>query len=315
LYVVYDYEAVVPQTVTGPVNNVPAPPTPTAPPPAPSVSKPQPLGPMAYGAVRFAVPEGAETELTLHLLSKQNTTPGSVDPSVGTLFGCLVSTPGWPAAQNGRYDQGPKWDCSTADQADFSGDAIVFNFPSSMVQNGAIDVAIIGAGTQPFQMSIDKPVDSSIVVTNADELLGDVALDEAAITDDATFEDPIAAFDAGAETFDSSFTGEIAYSSDEGVLASVPAGASKPRPQVALNAGSIVNPFSPDASRAERIMAVAVLLIMGTGLWWVGGMPMRQPRLLGSLGNGRNDDAPVAASPGGIGRFARLRSGRPPRLF
>jgi hypothetical protein len=81
-----------------------------------------------------------------------------------------------------------------------------------------------------------------------------------------------------------------------------------------LNAGRIVNPFSPDASRADRMMAVGILLLMGTGLWWVGGMPLRGPRLLGSLGHGRATDEPPVSN-GGIGRFARLRTGRPPRLF
>ena len=62
------------------------------------------------------------------------------------------------------------------------------------------------------------------------------------------------------------------------------------------------------------MMAVALLLALAGGLWWVGGKPVRAPRLLGSLGAGSDVvDEPVAT--GGIGRFARQRAGRAPRLF
>jgi hypothetical protein len=321
LYVVYDYEAVAPGAVTGPVNNAPTPPTlPPAPStvPAPTVAQPHPLGPTAYGAVRFTVPDGAETELTLHIVSKQNTTPGGQDLSTaGIVFGCLVSTPGWAAAQNGRYDQAPKYDCSSANQGTISGDAVTFTFPSGMVQDGTLDVAIVGSGTQPFQMALDKPTDSSVVVTNADALASDVVTADAALpSPDATFEDPAAAsIDTASVPLDTGLTSDVPLTADQSALPSVSVGGTRTRPQIAVNAGRIVNPFSPDASRADRIMAVAILLLMGTGLWWVGGLPMRGPRLLGSLGGGRTTEADDAVAPGGIGRFVRARTGRPPRLF
>ena len=66
-------------------------------------------------------------------------------------------------------------------------------------------------------------------------------------------------------------------------------------------------------------MAVSVLLTMGVALWYVGGQPSRAPRLLGSLGSASAAPAaaPIGASPirsGGIGRFAKPRSGPPRRL-
>jgi hypothetical protein len=312
IYVAYDYQA-APPTATGPLGNAPAPPAGT----------PQPLGPSAYGAVRFVVPDGAETELSLRFLSKQSSSPGGQDLSVGTLFGCAVTTPGWAGVQNGRYDQAPGYDCTSADQADVVGDTLVFDFPAGMVVNGLLDVAIVGAGDRPFQMAVDRPVDASLVVTNAADI---VSTTDDVVSEDVTYEDPIASYeDATAELpLEPSYTGgDVAFSTDEAQLPSVAAPSVRPRIETAVPAGQVKNPLGPDASRSERMMAVGMLLLMGLALWWVGGRPVRAPQLLGSLGNGTTGAVPpagddgeqVVAPVGGIGRFIRPRTGKPPRLY
>jgi hypothetical protein len=317
LYVAYDYEAVPNQTaVSGPISNAPLPPSPGGAPEPPKV-----LGPSAYGAVRFVVPDGAETQLTLEFLSKQSSTPGGQDPSVGVVLGCAVTTPGWASIQNGRYDQAPGYDCSSADQADVVGDSLVFDFPARMVQNGILDVAVVGAGDRPFQMAFDKPVDASLAVTNAEEL---ASTTEDVAYEDVVVEDPLLAYDEALTEipYESDFAGDVAFTTDEAMQPSPAAPVSRPRPEVALPAGRVRNPLGPDATRGQRIMAVGLLLAMGLALWWVGGRPVRGPQLLGSLGAG--GAAPVAgdgpdeqqAEPvRGIGRFVRPRSGKPPRLF
>jgi hypothetical protein len=136
------------------------------------------------------------------------------------------------------------------------------------------------------------------------------------VVEDFTFEDPRTSFEAALAPLppDTGFVSDLSFAPAEtGALApSVPV--ARPLPRQAVQAGRVVNPFSPDASRGERIMAVAVLLGLGAGLFWVGGAPVRPPRLLGSLGAGQVvDETPV--SKGGIGRFARPRHGTPPRLF
>jgi hypothetical protein len=75
-------------------------------------------------------------------------------------------------------------------------------------------------------------------------------------------------------------------------------------------------PFLFPDTRVERIMAVSLLLFMAFALWWYGGgSPVRGPRLLGAAA-GRNGTtpAPALATLRGVGRFARERLGRPPRL-
>lgn len=335
IYVAYDADAVVPGTVTGPVSNLPAlPGTPQPPAPAPTVSgPPQPLGPTALGAVRFAVPEGTDGQLTLKVLSRSTTTPGGTDPTVGKLFACLVTTPGWLAAQNARYDQGPKYDCTTADQGDFQGDAVIFDLGPQFVQNSMIDVAIVPAGSdpvnggdRPFQMALAAPTDDSLAILNAADLVEATA--EPFSEDFESFDDPAAGFGdesfGGTEDFTETFTEDITFgetfagSDSFGSLASAPVARPRVgRPQVAVPAGNIVaNPFRKDASRGERTLAVLLLLAIAGGLWWVGGQQVRAPRLLGSLGAGTPNVFVPEVRDRGIGRFARVRNTeRPPRLF
>jgi hypothetical protein len=78
----------------------------------------------------------------------------------------------------------------------------------------------------------------------------------------------------------------------------------------------------PGDGRAQRIMAVGLLMALGVAWWWVGGAEARSPKLLGSLGGkgdtavpGDDRESRTGQKMGGIGRFARLRSGRPRRLL
>ena len=309
LYIVYDYEAAAPTAVTGPIGNAPVPALPQPGGPAPNVATPQPLGPTAYGAVRFIVPEGAETQLSLAILSRNTTQPGGSDPTIGRLYACIVATPGWAAIQNGRYDQGPKFDCTTADEADVSGDLAIFDLSAAFVTGGILDVAIVGAGERPFQMSLGPPTDSSLTVVNAP----DAALDES-VFEDIPIEDPLAEFEDSFVPLDPGYAGDVAVSPGGDFYAAPQAPVARPQREQAVTAGRVVNPFGPDASRGERMMAVALLLLLGLALWWVGGQEVRGPRLLGSLGAGAAPDTAAVAT-GGIGRFARPRAGTPPRLF
>jgi hypothetical protein len=308
IYIVYDYEAAAGQTVTGPIGNLPQPPagTPAA----------RPLGPSAFGAVRFSVPDGSEGALTLKIVNKSSSTPGGIDPAVGALLGCLV-TSAWDPVQNGRYESAPRYDCSSAASATINGDAIDLQIPAGLVQNGTIDLALVPTGSQPYSMSIDRPSDSSLVLTNVPEsAAGEFG------SEDFAFEDPLTTFMEGSGAADFSFDGGDSLFSTGVTGAAAPAASPARRGggRVAVPAGRVSNPFDPDASRGERLMAVALLLMMGAGLWWIGGQPTRAPRLLGSLA-GRSA-AVTAVATGvvgtakGIGRFARPRTGeKAPRLF
>jgi len=69
--------------------------------------------------------------------------------------------------------------------------------------------------------------------------------------------------------------------------------------------------------RKQRLLAVWVLLDVGAVLLWYGSDTVRPPRLLGSLGARQASSADPLEEEhtvGGIGRFARRRSGPPNRL-
>lgn len=296
---------------------------------------PDPTGPAAFGAVQFSVPEFSEGILTLKYKPTSSSQPGGVNTNAGDLFACPVSTR-WDPVQNGRYESAPKYDCTIGVKAAYSGDTVVFTLPSALSSAGLFDLALVPGASlttstqpaqeQPYTLSVFAPSDASLMLTSVPE--------SAATTeefDSSSFEDPAAAFDtSGGEDFSTTvdeFTTEGAtsfgndfgssFSSTEGgVVRKTHTSTTAGRRVVAVPASAgLVNPFRPDASRAERMMAVAILLALVVGLWWIGGQPLRPPRLLGSLGTGQTVET-AALSTGGIGRFAKVRSAlRPPRLF
>lgn len=311
IYVLYGPTGTAPPpAVTGPLAAVP---------PAPDPADARPLGPEAFGAVRYAVPPGAEAMLTLRFTPTSSSQPGGVNPDVGQLVACPVST-AWDPVQNGRYDSAPAYDCGTGVFATGAGDTVVFTLPASLAIDGVFDLALVPAGTQPYSLALAPPTDDSMTLTSIPE--GELEEE----FDPGDFEDP-SLFDAeGLDdgSFDSTDLGDVALGDfdvsefSSGDVASAPVGSpGSPVTRVAAPAASVVeslDPFDPNASRSERMMAVALLLGLGAALWWVGGQPMRPPRLLGSLGAANVVPAVVDAR--GIGRFAKVRLGRrPPRLF
>ena len=308
IYIAYDYQAAtapVPGAVTAPIGLAPAP-------PAPAPSAQQELGPTAFGAVKFSVPAGAEGQLSLRLLNRASTTPGNVDPSAGTMLACLAVSP-WDGLQNGRYDNAPKYDCNQAAVAQLAGDTLLFDLTPGLITAETYDLVLVPAGAQPFNMSLDRPSDASLVITSAPETedFGEFT------SEDFAFEDPLTMFDDSFATIDDTTFADGGFASDFATDAVAPTAGGRRSGGIAAPV-AIHSPFSPDATRGERLLAVALLLMMGGALWWLGGKPTRAPRLLGSLGarSGAGDVAEQAVAMGGIGRFARPRpAGGPPRLF
>ncbi len=321
IFILYGPTGVAPPAaVTGPIAALP-----TAPAPAPVPSAPIPLGPEAYGAVRYAVPLGSEATLTLRYVPTSTSQPGGVNPDVGELFAC-PTTRTWDPVQNGRYDGAPTYDCGTGVPAVVAGDSVTFAFPSSLAVDGVFDVALVPMGTRPYRLALNTPTDESLALTSVpeQESTGEESFDP------GTFEDPVEAFedpvledsstfgteDFGAVGVDEFSAGTSTGDFDVTTSPGVPSGSvRRPATQVAQPA-AIANPFRRDASRSERIMAVAVLAALAAGLFWIGGKPVRAPRLLGSLGAGQVLEFATEVKTGGIGRFARVRTGaKPPRLF
>ena len=289
---------------------------PTAPAPAPS---PVVLGPEAFGAVRYSVPQGAEATLTLKFTPTSTTQPGGVNPDAGTLTACPVST-AWDPVQNGRYDAAPQYDCTIGVIGTFAGDTVSFPLSAALAPAGVFDVALVPSGSQPYRLAIEAPTSTSLALTSVPESEGTFSeeFDASEFEDPATeFFEELAADEAfGVDDFGSVSVEDFGTvtTDDAGGTIGVRAPAASDT-NVAQPAAVVGNPFRRDASRTERLMAISLLALLAAGLWWVGGQPLRPPRLLGSVGAG----VPVVAESvrtGGIGRFARTRpEGRPPRLY
>lgn len=316
LFVLYGPTGVAPPpAVTGPLGAVPPPPDPV---------DVRPLGPEAFGAVRYSVPPGAEAVLTLRYTPTSSTQPGGTNPDVGDIFACPVSST-WDPVQNGRYDSAPVYDCATGARGTVAGDAVDFILPAALGVDGVFDLAIVPAGTRPYRVAFQPPTSASLVLTSIPESAAEEEFDLGSFEDPALFEDP--AFDDGsttfgAEDFGTSFDDLSAGDFSAGTFdtTTVPTGSVAPtRPvpprQVAVPT-AIANPLAADASRGERIMAVALLALLAAGLWWIGGQQVRAPRLLGSLGAGQPVVPASEVNARGIGRFSRPRpSEKPRRLF
>ena len=311
IYILYGPTgAPAPTVVTGPLGAVPPPPDPV---------DTRPLGPEAFGAVRYSVPPGAEASLTLKYTPTSSSQPGGAS-TVGQLSACPVSS-AWDPVQNGRYDAAPVYDCANGVAASVAGDTVTFTLPAALAIDGVFDLALVPLGTQPYDLAIQPPSSESMTLTSVPEPEPmDEAFDPGEFEDPAAFSEPT--FDEGATTFTADDFGSTTFEdfvpteAPAEFTAPVATGSVTPVPrQVAAPAGNFINPLDPNASRPERLMAVGLLLLLAAGLWWVGGKPTRPPRLLGSLGSGEVA-AVGAADARGIGRFSRVRTGpRPPRLF
>ena len=287
-----------------------APPNPTAPPP--------PTEPAAVAALRFTVPEGAAATLTLKVVGGSATNPDATPVSIDA---CQpdISAGAWqpPASNPGDFAQRPKYSCSAvsvASTVDTGAGTVTWNLPGSFqVATGVLDVVLVPMGTAPFQVAFAKPDDSTLTASEApaDEPVSDPV---------PSTETP--AGDFGAELAVDAPVSDLAVDSTGGASLSVPTSTPPPpgapgrTPQVGFRPAS--RPVAAIDDRGDRIFAVAVLFAIVAALWWVGGQPVNAPRLLGSLGSRQEQPEsggrPPAAPVGGVGRFARPRPSRPPRI-
>jgi hypothetical protein len=254
--------------------------------------------PSAIGAVSYYTGGNVDATLTLDVVEGS-----SADEA--TLAACPADG-GWDAVQNGRWDRRPEYDpdgCTLLGEA--SAGVVTFAIPASAHQPGSafLAVAIVpAAGSSAFSTAFEPPTEASLVTT--EPASGSTEPEPAA---DPAYEP--AAAPTAAPTFTtpspSSFevpTSPVVDSGDGGEVAadapSRPAAATVP---------------VDEEDRAAQIAAIAVLALMGAGLWALATRPQRAPRLLGSLAT--EEAAPVVvhatAAARGLGRFARPRSAPP----
>ncbi len=300
-----------------PVPTVPTPPETVPGDPGPGTPNPtvpdgglwvanDPAGAVAISAIRYRGDIGAG-ELTLDFA------PGST--TVGRMVACPALSEFSPGPEGAWADR-PAHDCerfSLTGRLTSDAGAVQFTIPQGFVPFGerVLDIVILPDPSvgDVFSVYFEPPGEDSLSVTQGQELPAPAP--ELPEIDPLTLPQPAAPFDP-AGSFSPGPTGSLSDTagtagSDEETGSGEQASA-LPEP-----IAEVLEPFTE--SRTSRIIAVITLLLMGGALWYFGGAPVRQPRLLGALAG----DAPAivdqpTASMRGIGRFRRDRSGPPNRL-
>lgn len=277
---------------------------------APQTQAGQTVGVAAFGAVRARIGEGSPARILLSVAE------GYVAQADAVVLAC-PTTSHWDPFVNGRWEARPTYDCVRGVQGTVSptGDTVTFEMAgTAQKEPGLLDVAIVPGG--PVRLGFQRPDPTSIQPAFEASGPGEEG-DDTADSDDTSAFDP---------TFDGSTGSDGSFFTDGGALSlpvfapDAPAPAAAPvltdaSPSVGLRQAFPVSvPLPLVDDRGERAMAAGLLLLMGAALWWFGGAQARAPRRLGSMGSAAVDLDAVPARLGGIGRFARARSGRPTRL-
>jgi hypothetical protein len=248
--------------------------------------------PVAFGALRYIVPEGSSSSLTL------TAAPGSV-ALAASMQACKTSTT-WQGTPSGpgSWDKRPSFGNPCAPGIVSSDGAYVaFNLNSSFVSGGAVDVAIIPlVAATPFAVAFAKPDADSLKSQGGKALTTTTRPTTTTIT-------------AGATPSGGGTSGVVAapvVRSSPSAPATVPAASS--RPAVADNVLNVVGLGDPD--RGARAAALGGASLIVVGWWWLSTQSVRLPRLLGGVGGAAvagDLSAEKTVRMGGVGRFARSR--------
>lgn len=289
----------------------------TQPPPAPLVgvqAPGAPYRPTGVSAVRMTVDDTmALGELVLEI----DVHPGGQRKVQGTpaIRACPAQYV-WTPEEGGPIESAPPADCASGLSFGVFAETEVRIPVGGLVRDGMLNIVLEPLPTSAFQVVFKKPSDQSIAVTRFPK--GDDVPPgfEAYVGFDSG-----PAFEATTGTSGAFAFGDFSLPAPLATLTppSPPAaGPSRAVPASSLPAARRL----PLASRTPRLMAAMVLV--GLMLIYLGLLqqPGRLPRLLGPfasvLPNRRDRDlapaVPPSEWPQGIGRFARVRTGPPPKL-
>ena len=271
-----------------------------------------PSGPNAVAALRFQLADDDSAPiLTLGIADN-----GNVNGASDTIVACLSASP-WKPAAPGNWSDKPAPRCDKFAKGTLSGDGKTVAFAlSPLVAAGGttLDVVLTPAAGANFELTFNAPSEASLATT---KVPSDSSSDFASATDTSP------AFDSG--TADSPSPD---LSSDASSLLTSPYSATQPPPvdpsqTVAFNptaaASQARGAGSPPPS-TRRTPAIAVLLLLAVaGVAWASGRAQVPAlRRLGPLSTSDRPATPARveadAAVGGLGRFARVRLGAPPKL-
>jgi hypothetical protein len=280
-----------------------------------------PSGPNAVAAVRYSVPGTIDGEpVDASTVSGTLTLTVAANGVVGTpvVEACPVIS-SWQSATGGQWDAQPKYTCATKAVGTFNTDVTAATFPLSsnlQARPGVFDLVIVPdpANQTPFSVQFTAPGGDSLTVRPAGSpASGSGSAPSAPALDTSS---PSSSGPTGADAFPS-VVPDLGIAPSGAPLAPTGDATSSHGATTSTPVLTFATPRIASLSdkRGERVVALFLLVALGLVVWWFGGQPIRAPRLLGSLGDRDTpgDDAVFVRS-GGIGRFARPRSHRPPRL-
>ena len=291
----------------------------TQPPPPPGTSTQPPstpYRPTGVSAVRLAVDDTMALgelvlEIDVHPQSGQRKVQGT--PAIRACPAQYV----WTPEEGGPIESAPPADCANGlSFGAFTGTEVRIPV-GNLVRDGMLNIVLEPMPTSAFQVVFKKPSDQSIVVTRFPK--GDDV--------PAGFEEYVG-FDSGPafETTTGATSGAFSFgdlSLPPPLATLTPSAPPAAGPSRAVPASSLPTmrrlPLTPRTPRVVAAMVLVGLMLIYLGLLQ---QPGRLPQLLGPfasvLPNRRDGErapvVPPAVLPQGIGRFARVRTGPPPKL-
>lgn len=301
------------------------------------VTPPPPTNVPEGGLLVAGAPDGATAIAALHFdVADNETSPvltltvapnGDQGGSTAVLAACVTGS-AWDPASAGGWGYKP---FSACDQGSVNGirsdDGASWTFAlAPLLSGGIVDVTLVpgvdasrppGANGSTFQLAFNPPTAASLATTPGSATTADFPAPDFGAPDggyDAGAYDPSAGggFDLPAVPTESGFTPALPPA-DQGLTATAPVVQDRNAPLRATTAAAVAE---------HKGLAALVFVLCGGALLWSAQLPVPDPRRLGTF-TGPGDvrrpsaahvDRPGPSEVGGLGRFARARSGSAPRL-
>jgi hypothetical protein len=296
-----------------------------------------PDGPTMVSAVRFALPAGTDAAAgaTLTLTIAEGTVPAAPG---GSILACPAE--GWFGEEAGSWDRRPEGDCTASVPGSSSDDGATWAFEVGLlVDDDELDVVLIPGPVEdvdavgaPLDVVFERPTTGALDVGSSGDAFDapEVVIDAAGTAQLGTA--PLATDDPALAPPDlGSGGGTPPLASPSPPAPATEVAPSEPTGTVELEGGGsgAIRPVVADAAReGARWLGFLLLAAAALGALWssfgpeggIRGIPgirgIGPLALAGAPGSpaGTPDGIRAEDRPGGIGRFARPRTGRPPSL-
>jgi hypothetical protein len=288
-------------------------------------------GPLSYAAVRFQLPANIDPGSASVVLRLDLVQTGTVGTPV---VAACVTTGSWTPGGDQAASSAPGYSCGEGKESVgvVSGSSETWSLNSAFMSSssqGLYDIALVpDPGTSaPFSVDYSQPTTSSVLITGSPAQTGapssDSGLANQPAYSGAPAGPPVGMYQPNSEIP----TGVAAVAAGSSPVAAggepppaLAAGATRPTTSPAApgnlsagaHPGTAAVAASAEGTPARRVMAAVVLIALGAALYLISRTPARAPRLIGAFASVSAPAPPVRV--GGIGRFARPRTGPPPRL-